>query len=76
MIKEEQNKRKSRAKVWKGFMKKYLFTQVNLANALGISRRSVQYVISGEIAPHKGTDEKFRLLMQKYHSQAKEKVNA
>ena len=76
--KEKANKRKARAKRWTSFCKDFLFTQVQLAQALGISRRTCQYVMAGEVAPRADVDERFNLLWRKYTSEklAKENANA
>lgn len=69
MTKEDLNRRKSRAKLWKEFRSENLLTQTALAELLGISRRSVQYTERAEIAPHKETDRRFHALMLKYEAE-------
>lgn len=75
--KEELNKRKSRAKRWQEFMDEFLFRQVDLARALGVSRRTLQYVLAGDVTPHEDVQQKFEKLWKKHHKAklAKETVN-
>lgn len=57
------------ARDWVRFRAKHIFSQAKFAEALGISRRTVQYVETGKGArpgwaclPHTGTIAKFRAL--------------
>jgi ribosome-binding protein aMBF1 (putative translation factor) len=71
--KEELNRRKARAKVWLDFRKEFLFSQVQLADALGISRRMVQYAESATVTPNKEILARFDELMRKHQ---REKVRS
>ena len=69
-IKQEMEERQARANEWKAFRKDHLFTQTALAEALGISRRTVQYVERAEYTPQPETIGAMRSLMARH---AKEK---
>lgn len=78
MTSEEKKLQKRIAKEWKAFRRTFLFSQVRLAEALGISRRAVQYVESGKgqhpdwpCIPMADTQGKFRALKMKYEQEAK-----
>jgi predicted transcriptional regulator len=60
--KDDLRKRKLRAKEWRAFMKEALFTEVKLAEVLGISRRDVQYIKAGLVTPHPRTVQRFASL--------------
>lgn len=62
----EKRERKDRAHEWKGFRKARLFTQIRLADVLGISRRTVQQIEAGKVAPHPSTLGKFIGLKEKH----------
>lgn len=53
---------------WMYFRKKFLFSQVMLAETLGISRRAVQYVEAGKVIPIPGTLSKFNALKKKFEA--------
>jgi hypothetical protein len=59
---KDLRKRKTRAKEWRAFMKDHLFTEVKLAEVLGISRRDVQYIKAGLVTPHPKTLQDFAVL--------------
>jgi DNA-binding XRE family transcriptional regulator len=44
--------------------KRFLFTQLKLAEALGVSRRTVQMIEAGYTLPHMSTRQKFRDLQE------------
>jgi predicted transcriptional regulator len=58
--------REKRKKEWRQFRKEHLFTQVNLAEFLGISRRTVQLVEAGRVSPFPGTLRRFLALKAKH----------
>ncbi len=75
--KKDRTKQRAIAKEWKAFRAKYLFTQQHLAEALGVSRRTVQYVESGKgqspdwpCIPGDETLAKFRALKTKFEGEA------
>ncbi len=74
--KEDANKRKSRAKRWQEFMSDFKYRQVDLATALGMSRRAVQYCLAGEVTPSTDAQEKFEKLWKKHHSEKLAKERA
>ena len=49
--KAEQQERQKHAARWLQFRRDYLFTQTKLAEALGISRRTLQYIEAGAVTP-------------------------
>lgn len=66
------------AKEWKTFRKRFMFSQQKLAEALGCSRRKVQYVESGNrqnpdwpCIPAEETQGRFRALKMKYLNETK-----
>ena len=63
--------KKARAREWKTFRKRHLFTQNQLAAVLGISRRCITNVENGKVVPHTVTLGKFEVLKQK-HTRRKE----
>jgi len=71
--KEELKERKIRAVQFRDFMKQYLFTEVRMAESLGVSRRSVQMIKAGKVTPHKDTLRLFQTLVAKYKQENKKK---
>jgi len=61
---ERKQERDRLAKECLDFRKKYLFSQVKLAEALGISRRTIQMIEGGLTLPHMSTRSKFRDLQE------------
>jgi len=51
---------------WLGFRRANLFTQVRLAETLGISRRTVQMIENRRVNPQRSTLRKFMALQAKY----------
>lgn len=47
----DMERRKERAEQVKTFMKDYNFTEVRLAEVIGISRRSIQMIKAGAVTP-------------------------
>jgi len=62
----ELRERAERAAALTDFMKKNKFTEVKLAEALGISRRSIQMMKSGSVTPHPSTLHKLAALVAKH----------
>jgi DNA-binding XRE family transcriptional regulator len=60
IFRENQKQRALRAAEWRKFRRDYLFSQQELGEALGISRRSVQKVEAGESTPLPRTQRAFR----------------
>lgn len=69
----ESKERARQARLWREFRKKYLFTQVRLADTLGISRRTVQQIEACDITPHPGTLRKFNFLKRKHEESHRRK---
>jgi len=63
---EDLEERQVRRREWIRFRKDNLLTQVKLAEVLGISRRTVQFVESAELTPLQSTLRRFRTLKAKY----------
>ena len=66
---EDLQEREVRKLEWQQFRKENLFTQVKLAEVLGISRRSVQLVEASRVSPFPGTLRKFLALKAKYEQE-------
>lgn len=62
----ELKARAIRAREWRAFRRNFLYTQVVLAEALGISERSVQYIEHGKVTPGLETQRQFRILQLKH----------
>jgi DNA-binding XRE family transcriptional regulator len=58
------NQRKRRAKEWKEFRKNFLYSQFDLAEALGCSRRTVGKVEAGVCTPLPRFQRRFRDLVR------------
>jgi ribosome-binding protein aMBF1 (putative translation factor) len=56
------------AKRWIEFRAEFLMSQVDLANLLGISRRSVQYTERAKFMPRKETLSLFETLYKQKHA--------
>jgi DNA-binding XRE family transcriptional regulator len=67
--KDKANKRKSRAKLWKEFMAEFGFKAHHLAHALGVSRRTICYILAGVTTPKAELQTKFQSLYRKYHTE-------
>ena len=63
---EELKERAERAAALKNFMKDNKFTEMKLAEQLGVSRRSVQMMKSANVTPHESTLRKLAALVAKY----------
>lgn len=63
---EDIEEREQRAEEMRTFVKENLFTEVKLAEVLGISRRTVQMMKSGKVSPQDSTLRKWNTLVQKY----------
>jgi DNA-binding XRE family transcriptional regulator len=63
---EELKEREVRSQEWRAFRKDHLFTQVRLAEVLGMSRREVQLIEKGKVSPIQNTLRKFLALKAKY----------
>lgn len=68
---EDIAKRQVRAEEMKKFMNENLFTEVKLAESLGISRRSVQMIKAGKVTPTPPTLRKWEALLKRYGSAPK-----
>lgn len=66
---EDLNERQLRRREWVRFRKDFLFTQVKLADILGISRRTVQFIEAGELTPLVSTLRKFNALKAKHEQE-------
>jgi DNA-binding XRE family transcriptional regulator len=66
---EEVGEREVRRVEWLQFRKTHLFTQVKLAEVLGLSRRTVQLVEKGKVTPIQSTLRKFKALKAKYNQE-------
>jgi hypothetical protein len=52
------------------FAKENLFTEIKLAEVLGISRRTLQMIKAGNVSPHPSTLRKWKALSEKYNKAA------
>jgi DNA-binding XRE family transcriptional regulator len=68
-LKEEENKRKARAKRWREFREEFMLTQWNLAELLGFSRRQIQNVEAGRFTPRKPILDLFETLFKQKHAE-------
>ncbi len=66
---EDLEERQTRRREWSRFRKDFLLTQVKLADVLGISRRTVQFIEAGELTPLASTLRKFNTLKAKYQQE-------
>lgn len=58
--------RKRRAQEMKHFMKEHLFTEIKLADVLGVSRRTVQMIKAGKVTPTPSTLHKWEALLKSH----------
>ena len=65
---EDLKYREVRKQEWLDFRKTYMFTQVKLAEVLGISRRGVQLVEKGKVTPLPQTLRSFAALKARHQS--------
>lgn len=65
---EELEARKVRRVEWQRFRRGYLFTQVKLADVLGVSRRTVQKVEAGTTTPLAETLRRFNALRARHEN--------
>ena len=70
---EDLARRQVLAKEWIDFREEFIFTQIRLAETLGLSRRTVQMVESGKISPHPETLRKFNALAATHRNEKKRK---
>jgi DNA-binding XRE family transcriptional regulator len=63
---EDIERRKIRAKEWVDFRFNYLFTQKQMADVLGVSRRTIQMIEAGLVTPHPKTIRLFEALVIRY----------
>lgn len=64
--KEDLKNRKNLAEEIKKFAKDNLFTEIKLAEILGLSRRTVQMIKAGKVTPHPSTLRSIDSLFAKY----------
>lgn len=62
------------ARQWRRFRRSHNVTQKQLALVLGISRRAVQYIESGEKEPHISTQRKFDEILLKHANQCSQSL--
>ena len=68
---EDLKAREARRDEWRQFRKNHLFTQVKLAEVLGLSRRAVQWIEAGKVTPLPSTLRLFKALKAKHeHEEA------
>lgn len=66
---EDLKDRGVRSQEWRKFRKDHLFTQIKLAEVLGLSRRTVQLIETGKVDPFPNTLRKFLALKAKYSNE-------
>ena len=54
----------------KAFMEAHKFTELKMAETLGISRRSMQMLKAGRIKPHAETLKRWEIISSKYEKRA------
>lgn len=54
----------------KAFMETHKFTELKMAETLGISRRSMQMLKAGRIKPHAETLKRWEIISSKYEKRA------
>lgn len=62
---EEREERASRVKK---FMKDFLFSEVRLAETIGVSRRTIQMIKAGKVTPHPDTQRKINTIMKRHEN--------
>jgi citrate lyase synthetase len=68
--KTDMKKRKERAAEWRAFMRDLPITEKKLAECLGISRRTVQYIKACKVTPHSNTVMVFKAFKAKHQGKA------
>jgi len=63
---EDLDRRQARAEEMKAFMADNNFTEVKLADVLGVSRRTVQMMKAGRVTPSTETIRKWESLLKQY----------
>ena len=63
---DDLKEREERSTQIRLFLKNFKFTEVKLAEILGISRRSVQMMKAGRVSPHHDTIKAWESLRAKY----------
>lgn len=63
---EDFEDRKSRAEEMKHFMHENMFTEVKLAEVLGVSRRTIQMIKAGRVTPTPLTLRRWEALVKQY----------
>lgn len=63
---DDLQEREKRADKIKKFLKNFKFTEVQFADALGISRRSAQMMKAGKVTPAPETIDRLERLFKKY----------
>jgi DNA-binding XRE family transcriptional regulator len=64
--KADLERREHRQHEWTEFRKEYMFTQVRLAELLGVCRRTVQLIEAGKVTPLPVTLRRFLALKARY----------
>lgn len=59
--------RLQRAERLKKFMKKCLFSEIRLAETIGVSRRTIQMIKAGKVSPHPDTLRKLTTIMKRHN---------
>lgn len=59
---------------WRYFRTSHHMTQRDLARVLGITRRTVQYIESGNVRPHYSTEQKFLRLAERHENEARRRA--
>jgi DNA-binding XRE family transcriptional regulator len=63
---EDFEERKTRAEQMKHFMHENVFTEVKLAEVLGVSRRTIQMIKAGNVTPAPQTLRRWEALLKQY----------
>ena len=63
---EDVEDRRALAQEVKAFMREKLFTEIKMAEALGVSRRTIQMIKAGKVTPTLTTRRKWETLRAKY----------
>lgn len=58
--------REVRAAEMKRFMREHLFTEVKIAEVLGVSRRTIQMIKAGKVTPTPPTLRRWEALLKRY----------
>lgn len=62
----DMEEREERAKRVRSFMKRFLFSEIRLAETIGVSRRTVQMIKAGKVSPHPDTLRKLNAIMKRH----------